>query len=493
MGLRIKLFLPLLLAVVLLAAYVHALWLPRLLADAESAYEVSVGRHLESVAEGLVPLLLGHQLDGVYGNLDALLEKNAGWVSIRLFDPEGRSLYPLDPSHGGPGDAHHDVRTLLRKIGYLDMELGTLEVKADFTPRLNEIRSRYGDFLSIFLTVILLFFLATGFVLERVVRRPIRLLADASLRLSGGDFALPLPKPGNDEVGILVDSFAGMRDAIRHHGERLIEINEELRREIVERTKTEEELQRVQEELIRNEKLAVLGQLSGSVGHELRNPLGVMSNAVYFLKTVLADADETTLEYLDIIKKEIDNSRRIIADLLDFARTRPPQTKKISASELIDESFGKCAIPENVALRLDLPATLPPLRVDPLQMGQVLRNLVTNAVQAMPNGGALHVAARLVSSDVGAGLAPAHDPKGQPQGLPLQEFVEISVADTGEGISPENMKKLFQPLFTTKAKGIGLGLVVCGNLTEANGGRIAVESRAGEGTTFSIVLPVEGG
>jgi len=77
--------------------------------------------------------------------------------------------------------------------------------------------------------------------------------------------------------------------------------------------------------------------------------------------------------------------------------------------------------------------------------------------------------------------------------LPLQDFVEISVADTGEGISPENMKKLFQPLFTTKAKGIGLGLVVCGNLTEANGGRIEVASRAGEGTTFTLVLPLEGG
>jgi signal transduction histidine kinase len=493
MGLRIKLFLPLLLAVVLLAAYVHALWLPRLLADAESAYEISVARHLESVSEGLVPLLLGHQLDGVYGNLDALLEKNAGWVSIRLFDPEGRSLYPLDPSHGGPGDAHHDVRTLLRKIGYLDMELGTLEVKADFTPRLNEIRSRYGDFLSLFLTVILLFFLATGFVLERVVRRPIRLLADASRRLASGDFALPLPKPGNDEVGMLVDSFAGMRDAIRTHGERLIEANEQLRREIVERTKTEEELQRVQEELVRKEKLAVLGRLSGSVGHELRNPLGVMSNAVYFLKTVLADADETVTEYLDIIKKEIDNSQSIITDLLDFARTRPPQKASVAVGDLVNQSLGKCPVPENVTVTVELPESIPRIRIDPLQMGQVLLNLFTNAVQAMPQGGALNIVARRCASDVGAGLVPAHDPKGQPQGLPLQDFVEISVADTGEGISPENMKKLFQPLFTTKAKGIGLGLVVCGNLTEANGGRIEVASRAGEGTTFSIVLPVEGG
>jgi signal transduction histidine kinase len=256
-------------------------------------------------------------------------------------------------------------------------------------------------------------------------------------------------------------------------------LNAELEQKIVQ-------LQEAQEELVRKEKLAILGQLSGSVGHELRNPLGVMSNAVYFLKMVLTEGDETVGEYLGIIENEIANSQRIISDLLDFARTKPPQTKTITASELIDENLGKCGVPENVAVAVELPESLPPLTVDPLQMGQVLQNLVCNAVQAMPEGGALRIAARLV----GAGLVPAHDPKGQPQGLPLRDGIEISVADTGQGISPENMKKLFQPLFTTKPKGVGLGLVVCRNLVEANGGRIGVESEQGVGTTFTVALPV---
>jgi signal transduction histidine kinase len=263
----------------------------------------------------------------------------------------------------------------------------------------------------------------------------------------------------------------------------LQKLNDRLEQKVGERTA---QLQEAQEELVRKEKLSILGQLSGSVGHELRNPLGVMSNAVYFLKTVMTDADETVTEYLGIIESEIDNSQRIITDLLDFARTKPPRTKTISASELIDENLGKCAVPENVAVAVELPESLPPLTVDPLQMGQVLQNLVCNAVQAMPEGGALRIAARLV----GAGLVPAHDPKGQPQGLPLWDGIEISVADTGQGISPENMKKLFQPLFTTKPKGVGLGLVVCRNLVEANGGRIGVESEQGVGTTFTVALPV---
>jgi signal transduction histidine kinase len=133
---------------------------------------------------------------------------------------------------------------------------------------------------------------------------------------------------------------------------------------------------------------------------------------------------------------------------------------------------------------MEIPETLPLLKVDPLQMVQVFHNLITNAVQAMPGGGVMQISIRLVAP------APVHAPEGHPQGLPLQDFVVISVTDTGEGISPENMKKLFQPLFTTKARGIGLGLTVCKNLTEANGGRIEVESEPGKGTTFSVILPI---
>ena len=260
-------------------------------------------------------------------------------------------------------------------------------------------------------------------------------------------------------------------------------LNAELEHKVEERTR---QLLDAQEELVRKEKLAILGQLSGSVGHELRNPLGVMSNAVYFLKLVLADADETTKEYLEIIKKEIGNSLRIITDLLDFARTKPPHRQSVTTAELVRSSMGRCPLPANVSVSVTVtvPERLPGLNVDPLQMGQVLTNLITNAVQAMPAGGALRIAARFV------GAPPGGCPEaGGHGGPPLQDFVEIAVSDSGEGISPENMKKIFQPLFTTKAKGIGLGLVVCKNLVEANDGEIRVESEPGKGTTFTVLLP----
>lgn len=259
-------------------------------------------------------------------------------------------------------------------------------------------------------------------------------------------------------VGLLFPTIVRKRDEdeIRH-------LNAELEQNIVQ-------LREVQEELVRQEKLSILGQLSGSVGHELRNPLGVMSNAVYYLQMVLTDADETTKEYLGIIKKGIDNSLRIITDLLDFARTRPPKQALTAVPGLVSQTLGKCAVPENIAVALHLSDILPMVNVDPLQMEQVLQNIITNAIQAMPGGGTLTI---IGTENREAGL------------------VRLSISDTGEGISPENRKKLFQPLFTTKARGIGLGLVVCKNLVAANGGRIEVESAPGEGTTFSVVFPAD--
>jgi signal transduction histidine kinase len=289
-------------------------------------------------------------------------------------------------------------------------------------------------------------------------------------------FSLQMMLGGLAVLGFLLDSMVTAQKrsaealqadiARREEAEKEVRrLNEQLEHEVEERTS---QLIEAQEELLRKEKLAILGQLSGSVGHELRNPLGVMSNAVYFLKMVHSEADETTKEYLDIIKYEIDNSLRIITDLLDFARTKTAQLQTVSVRALIDESLGKCTIPKNIELINNLPELMPYLKVDPQQIGQVLHNLIMNAIQAMPAGGLL-----------------TFDSRQDNDGM-----VRLQIDDTGEGISPENMKKLFQPLFTTKAKGIGLGLVVCRNLTEANGGRIEASSEPGRGTTFTVILPV---
>ncbi len=275
-------------------------------------------------------------------------------------------------------------------------------------------------------------------------------------------------------------------------------LNEELELKVAERTS---QLYEAQEALVRKEKLAFLGLIAGNMGNELRNPLGIMNNAVFFMKTVMPDADENIKEYLDIIKNEIDNSQRIISDLLDFYRSNTFLMKLVPVHELIRQGLEKSAIPENIQLQADLPEMLPAVKVDPLQMERVLKNLISNAVHAMPEGGELRIAARLMrdegreTREEGV-LRPSEQSERssivsrEQGGRPSS--IEISVTDTGKGIAPEHMDKLFQPLFSTKSRGIGLGLALSKKLTEANGGRIKGESRLGKGTTFTVILPTAG-
>ncbi len=229
------------------------------------------------------------------------------------------------------------------------------------------------------------------------------------------------------------------------------------------------EIKGMQERLVRSEKLAVLGELAGGVGHELRNPIGVMSNAVYYLNTILSEADETTKEYLEIISSEISNADKIVSDLLDFSHVKPAEREDIALSELVAQVLEKQRAPENVEVTTTIPPDLTPVFVDGRQIGQVLVNLVTNAYQAMPDGG------RLTFRAIGE-----------------RDKVSLSMSDTGCGISNENMKNIFEPLFTTRARGIGLGLAVSKGLVDANGGSIKVESKEGRGSTFTLIIPTKG-
>ncbi len=245
--------------------------------------------------------------------------------------------------------------------------------------------------------------------------------------------------------------------------EKLKAYSERLEEMVEDRTK---KLWDAEERLIRRERLAVLGQLAASVGHELRNPLGVISNAIYFLRMVLTEADETVKEYLDMIHNRVQEAEKIVSDLLNLSRNRIPDREKIILNHIITDVLGRHPAPIEISVVNQIPADLPLVFVDSQQMRQVLTNLITNAYQAMPKGGQLILSA-----------------------LTEQQQVHLSIADTGYGMASETMAKIFEPLFTTKAKGIGLGLVVSRNLVEINEGNLAVESVEGQGTTFTITMP----
>ena len=229
MNLRTKVLLPLAFFGFLLVGYLYGYYLPGALANIKANYRQATERHLDSVVEGMIPLLLGHQLDTVYENLDALKNKNRDWVGIELADADHRLLYPLTVAPPLGKNAHDEVQLMTRRIAYLGMDLGTLAVKVDFAPLLAETRRRHRDLMTITLVLIVSFVLGIAILLERTVIAPVKALNSASRELARGNFDHLLHRAGDDEVGELVASFGEMRDSIRGYQSEQKRISEELK------------------------------------------------------------------------------------------------------------------------------------------------------------------------------------------------------------------------------------------------------------------------
>ncbi|MFB0559284.1 MAG: sensor histidine kinase [Dehalococcoidales bacterium] len=230
-----------------------------------------------------------------------------------------------------------------------------------------------------------------------------------------------------------------------------------------------------QEQLIQAEKLTSLGQMAASIAHEVNNPLSGVLVYTQLLSKKIAEDDiskEVAVDYLSKMEAELSRSTRLIRNLLDFARQSPPTLREVNINEVVNRAFdlvAHAAETQKIQVMKELNSSLPKLMADSDQLQQVCTNLILNAVQAMPEGGNLTL--RTSADD---------------------NQLKIEVQDTGCGISQENMQKLFTPFFTTKGKGkgVGLGLAVAYGIIQRHRGRIEVESKEGEGTTFTIYLPL---
>lgn len=245
---------------------------------------------------------------------------------------------------------------------------------------------------------------------------------------------------------------------------KLFDYSKDLEKIVSEKTN---ELLQAQERLIRQERLATMGQLAGSVGHELRNPLAVINNAVFILNANTKSDDKAYKQYLDIINQEVASANKIITDLLTFARIKPASLNPTNPKTLIFDVLEKFVPPDIIKISNKMAGSLPSVYIDCQQIQQVIANLVINAYQAMPTGGKLTIT-----------------------GSEIKGKVRLDFIDTGVGIPQENLEKIFEPLFTTKLKGIGLGLTVSKILAEINDGKIEVKSDVENGSTFSLFLPI---
>ena len=249
--------------------------------------------------------------------------------------------------------------------------------------------------------------------------------------------------------------------------------------DITERKKMEEELERYTEhleELVEErtkklreaERWAAIGEAAAMVGHDLRNPLTSIAGAAYLLKTTLGSKmDDKTRESLELIEKNVRDSDKIVKDLLEYSGEIQLELTVANPKSLAEEALSIFNIPENVRV-IDLSKNEPGITVDVEKMQRVFVNLIKNAVEAMPEGGTLSISSRKTNGDV-----------------------EVSFADTGIGMTKEDVEKAFGPFFTTKAKGLGLGLAISKRIVEKHGGSILVESTPGKGSTFTVRLPIK--
>ena len=284
--------------------------------------------------------------------------------------------------------------------------------------------------------------------LLRSVDRGFNALIDGSRRIAQGDLDLRLSVLDDHEFGRMSAAFNHMASSLRS----------------------------AQDARTRMEKLAAVGQLAASVGHDLRNPLGAVRNANHYLKKRLVGtevgAEPRVAQFLSIIEKELAACTKIIGNLLDFARERRPRFAACALRPLVDDALSVIEIPPRVRVDNDVPDTLPIVELDKDQFRQVLVNLIQNAAEAIPAEREGRV--RISAERTGDGLA-------------------LSVADDGTGISEETLARIFEPLFSTKLKGTGLGLAISAGIVERHGGKIEATSALGSGTTFVVRLPVHDG
>jgi signal transduction histidine kinase len=273
--------------------------------------------------------------------------------------------------------------------------------------------------------------------------------------------AFPVKRGGEVEVCGIARDISERKKML----EKLEEYSQQLEKLVEKKTA---QLRETQQKLVKQERLAAIGQVSSMVGHDLRNPLTGIAGATYYLKKRLSSSlDEPSKEMFALIENNIRQSNEIVNDLLEYSKDVKLELKKTILKSLVQNALSTVILSANINV-IDTTDEKQDITLDVQKMKRVFINIIENAVDAMSNGGTLKISS------------------AQTDG-----YIRIAFSDTGSGIPRENLEKIWIPFFTTKAKGMGLGLPICKRIVEAHGGTITIESAASKGTTVTIALPIK--
>ena len=320
----------------------------------------------------------------------------------------------------------------------------------------------------------LLFVVGVSYLVIIPITRPLERLRTAAGRLRDEEDAviktsdLDIP---NNEIGELAQVVVQMSEGLQarraeilNAQEQLSRVNQELEKRVEERTR---ELKAATSELVKTERLAAIGQMASIISHEIRNPLAVISNATRLLKLLVTSPNPKAVKQFGIIEAEIKQANSIISEVLGYARTRELMLTTIDLNSYLREILLSQPVAPGLTVQDEIDPESVRIKVDAEEIKQALRNVISNAVEAMQGSGTLTVGTR-----VG------------------RRVVCIFVSDTGPGIPDEVRHKMFAPFFTTKARGTGLGLAVVGKAISRHKGKLFIKSELGKGSCFQIYLKI---
>jgi signal transduction histidine kinase len=354
-------------------------------------------------------------------------------------------------------DYKKQILDISKPVSLGHQKLGGMRLAFDLNPTFAEIQAVAWHAVAIS-SIISIIGLLVIFGITNRMTKPIETLTFAAKRIEEGDLQHRVSIHRDDEIGSLATAFDQM-------AERLMQ--------------REKELQESQKTLRRADRLSSLGLLTAGLAHEIRNPLVAIRTFTQLLPDRYEDV-EFRQSFQGLVLKEVDRICGLIRDLLSFARPSRPNVAHENINQVVD-SIARIleteAKDKGVAITRDFGDNLPAVAIDREQMKQVFMNLILNGIQAMQDGGSIAVSTRRYSKDTTA------EPAG---------FVQVEIRDTGAGIPEEHLEHIFDPFFTSKDEGSGLGLSISHQIVQEHGGHLEVQSKVGVGTSFFVNLPTAG-